>query len=447
MDKISLKACAKLNLFLDIEGKRNDGYHLIKSVMQSIDIFDRISVEKNTLLSVECSESCLNGENNLAYKAAKLFFDETGITGGAKIHIEKRIPMQAGMAGGSADAAAVLYALNTLYESDISPKGLCAMGTKLGADVPFSLCGGTMLSKGIGEELSPLPGLPDCFFVIVKPDAGMSTAESYRIYDEHAANGVEHGNISAMLDSVEGGDISGVSNGLFNALEITAPAAVLMVKDAVLNAGAAATLMTGSGTAVFGIFCDIEKAAAAKAALKKEYSSVFIARPSQTGVSPDESAAVFDRLASLGIKYECINHPAVYTMDEMYALGIFNKGIVGKNLFLRDAKGRRHFLVFVYGDKHVSLADIQEKLNITRCSFGSAERLQKYLGLTKGSVSPLGVVNDGNAAVEFIIDKDFIGCPCVGVHPNRNTSTLWLSFDDLLKVIKSNGNNVSFVDI
>lgn len=447
MDKISLKACAKLNLFLDIEGKRNDGYHLIKSVMQSIDIFDRISVEKNTLLSVECSESCLNGENNLAYKAAKLFFDETGVTGGAKIHIEKRIPMQAGMAGGSADAAAVLYALNTLYESDISPKGLCAMGTKLGADVPFSLCGGTMLSKGIGEELSPLPGLPDCFFVIVKPDAGMSTAESYRIYDEHAANGVEHGNISAMLDSVEGGDISGVSNGLFNALEITAPASVLMVKDAVLNAGAAAALMTGSGTAVFGIFCDIEKAAAAKAALEKEYSSVFIARPSQTGVSPDESAAVFDRLASLGIKYECINHPAVYTMDEMYALGIFDKGIVGKNLFLRDAKGRRHFLVFVYGDKHVSLADIQEKLNITRCSFGSAERLQKYLGLAKGSVSPLGVVNDGNAAVEFIIDKDFIGCPCVGVHPNRNTSTLWLSFDDLLKVIKSNGNNVSFVDI
>ena len=134
-------------------------------------------------------------------------------------------------------------------------------------------------------------------------------------------------------------------------------------------------------------------------------------------------------------------------MDEMYALGIFDKGIVGKNLFLRDAKGRRHFLVFVYGDKHVSLADIQEKLNITRCSFGSAERLQKYLGLTKCSVSPLGVVNDGNAAVEFIIDKDFIGCPCVGVHPNRNTSTLWLSFDDLLKVIKSNGNNVSFVDI
>lgn len=447
MDKISLKACAKLNLFLDIEGKRSNGYHLIKSVMQSIDIFDRISVEKSTSLSVECSESCLNGENNLAYKAAKLFFDETGVTGGAKIHIEKRIPIQAGMAGGSADAAAVLYALNTLYESDISPRGLCAMGTKLGADVPFSLCGGTMLSKGIGEELSPLPGLPDCFFVIVKPDAGMSTAESYRIYDEHAANGVEHGNISAMLDSVEGGDISGVSNGLFNALEITAPDAVLKAKDAVLNAGAAATLMTGSGTAVFGIFCDIEKAAAAKAALEKEYSSVFIARPSQTGVSPDESAAVFDRLSSLGIKYECINHPAVYTMEEMYALGIFDKGIVGKNLFLRDAKGRRHFLVFVYGDKHVSLADIQEKLNITRCSFGSAERLQKYLGLTKGSVSPLGVVNDGNAAVEFIIDKDFIGCPCVGVHPNRNTSTLWLSFDDLLKVIKSNGNNVSFVDI
>ena len=134
-------------------------------------------------------------------------------------------------------------------------------------------------------------------------------------------------------------------------------------------------------------------------------------------------------------------------MDEMYALGVFNKGIVGKNLFLRDAKGKRHFLVFVYGDKHVSLSDMQEKLNISRCSFASAERLYKYLGLTKGSVSPLGVINDKNAAVEFIIDKDFIGCPCVGVHPNRNTATLWMTFDDLLKVIKDNGNSISFAEI
>lgn len=447
MEQIFLKACAKLNLFLDITGKRGDGYHLIKSVMQSVDVFDRVKIKKSDAVSVKCSESSLDGESNLAYKAAALFFNKTGISGGAEIYIEKRIPMQAGMAGGSADAAAVLYGLNTLYEAKLSEDELCAIGAKLGADVPFSLCGGTKLSEGIGECLSPLPELPDCVFVIIKPDAGMSTAESYRIYDEHEAAGVEHGDFSSMSTALDNEDVSGISYALYNALEVTVPDSVLKIKRKLISAGALGAVMTGSGTAVFGIFDGIESAAKAKAVLSSEYGDIVIARPAKNGVSADESAPVFKRLDSLGIKYECINHPAVYTMEEMYSLGIFDKGVVGKNLFLRDAKGRRHFLVFVYGDKHVSLAEIQDKLNITRCSFGSAERLQKYLGLTKGSVSPLGVVNDKDAAVEFIIDRDFIGCPCVGVHPNRNTSTLWLTFDDLLKVIKNNGNSVSFVEI
>ena len=447
MEQIFLKACAKLNLFLDITGKCENGYHLIKSVMQSVDIFDRVSVKKSSEISVKCSESALDGEHNLAHKAAALFFGQTGTAGGAEIYIEKRIPMQAGMAGGSADAAAVLYGLNRLYEAKLSAGELCAMGARLGADLPFCLCGGTMLCEGIGERLSPLPELSDCFFVIVKPEIGMSTAESYRIYDEHEAAGLEHGDFSAMNTALEAENIQNVGKALYNALECTVPDSVLKIKSALLKVGAEGALMTGSGTAVFGIFQSIEKAAAARDALSAEYGSIFIARPAKSAVSEDESAPVFERLDSLGIKYECINHPAVYTMDEMYALGIFNKGIIGKNLFLRDAKGRRHFLVFVCGEKHASLTNIQEKLNITRCSFGSAERLQKYLGLTKGAVSPLGVVNDKDAAVEFIIDKDFIGCPCVGVHPNRNTSTLWMSFDDLLRVIKSNGNSVSFVEI
>lgn len=447
MEQIFLKACAKLNLFLDITGKRDDGYHLIRSVMQSVDIFDRVKIAKTAEITVKCSESSLDGEGNLAYKATKLFFEQTGTSGGAEIYIEKRIPMQAGMAGGSADAAAVLRGLNALYETNLSDEELCAMGARLGADVPFSLCGGTALCEGIGERLAPLPELPDCVFVIVKPEIGMSTAESYRIYDEHAATGFEHGDISAMSTALEAQDAQKVGKALYNALECTVPDSVLKIKSALLGAGADGALMTGSGTAVFGIFESIEKAAEAKSALSAEYGNIFISRPAKTAVADDESAPVFERLDSLGIKYERIDHPAVYTMEEMYALGIFNKGVVGKNLFLRDAKGRRHFLVFVYGNKHVSLSDIQDKLNITRCSFASAERLQKYLGLKKGVVSPLGVVNDSEHAVEFIIDKDFIDCPCVGVHPNRNTSTLWMSFDDLLKVIKSNGNSVSFVEI
>lgn len=275
----------------------------------------------------------------------------------------------------------------------------------------------------------------------------MSTAESYKIYDEHEAAGIEHGDFSAMSTALGAEDISGVGKALYNALEVAVPHSVLKIKEELLDAGAAGALMTGSGTAVFGIFDNIEAAVKAKSALSDKYENIFIARPAKSGVSFDESVPVFERLDSLGIKYEHIEHPSVFTMDEMYALGVFNKGIVGKNLFLRDAKGKRHFLVFVYGDKHVSLSDIQEKLNISRCSFASAERLYKYLGLTKGSVSPLGVINDKNAAVEFIIDKDFVGCPCVGVHPNRNTATLWMTFDDLLKVIKDNGNSISFAEI
>lgn len=447
MEQICVKACAKLNLFLDITGRRSDGYHLIQSVMQSVDIFDRVTVSKADSVSVKCSDSSLDGECNLAYKAAKLFFETSGISGGAKIFIEKRIPLQAGMAGGSADAAAVLFALNQIYESGFSEDELCNIGVKLGADVPFSLVGGTMLSEGIGEKLSSVSELGDCFFVIVKPKIGMSTEESYRSYDEHALNGVEHGNLCSVLESPESGNTDALANSLFNALEITAPSEVNDIKAALLSSGAQGAIMTGSGTAVFGIFGNIESAVKSKNLLSEKYDSIYIARPTKYGVSVDESADVFSRLDSLGIKYECINHPAVYTMEEMYALGIFNNGIIGKNLFLRDAKGKRHFLVFVYGDKHVSLADIQEKLNISRCSFGSSERLFKYLGLTKGAVSPLGVVNDKNAEVEFIIDREFIGCSRVGVHPNRNTSTLWMSFDSIEKVIKSNGNSINYVDI
>ena len=149
--------------------------------------------------------------------------DRTGIAGGAEIYIEKRIPMQAGMAGGSADAAAVLYGLNRLYEAKLSAEELCAMGARLGADLPFCLCGGTMLCEGIGERLSPLPELSDCFFVIVKPEIGMSTAESYRIYDEHEAAGLEHGDFSAMSTALEAENIQNVGKALYNALECTVP--------------------------------------------------------------------------------------------------------------------------------------------------------------------------------------------------------------------------------
>lgn len=449
MDSINVKAPAKLNLFLDITGKLDNGYHSVRSVMQSIDYFDYVKISKNESgkISVKCSVPALDGESNIAYKAAELFLAETGIEDGVDIFIDKRIPMEAGLAGGSADAAAVIWGMNLIFETGYSNEKLCEIGSKCGADIPFSIIGSTMLSEGIGNELSPLSTLLDCFFVVVKPKAGMSTKESYVLYDEHEKE-LPHGDFSSLSSGLEHENIDEISASLFNVLESVVPGNTIeKAKQRLIDCGALGSSMTGSGTAVFGIFDDEKLAVSAFNTLNPEYPESFIARPTNYGVAVDKSAKVTERLDKLGISYRRIDHCSVYTMEEMDLLGIFGDGVVGKNLFLRDAKGKRHFLVFVYGDKKVNLSQIEEKIGIKHCSFGSPERLDKYLGLTKGSVSPLGVVNDVNAEVEFIIDRDFIGCPCVGVHPNQNTSTLWLSFSDLEKVIKSNGNQITYVEI
>lgn len=448
MKSISVMAPAKINLFLDIVGRLPNGYHEIESVMQTVDIFDYVKISKNAGITVKCSDSTLDGEENIAYRAAKLFFDKTGIDSGALIEIDKHIPKQAGMAGGSADAAAVLFGLNNLFDSPLSDEELCALGAKCGADVPFSITGGTMLAEGIGEKLSPLPEMPDLPIVIVKPDISMSTPESYKYYDEHGLFSLEHPDKAGIISALGEKDTALLSGRLYNVLEHTVEYSVIEeIKTSMLSLGALGSMMTGSGTAVFGFFDSFKKAADAKNSLSEKFSSVFIARPTKTGVRIDNSAPVYEKLDELDIKYERTDHTAVYSMEEMDSLGIFDKGIVGKNLFLRDNKGKRHFLVFVYGDKHTDLVSIQNELGIKHMSFGSAERLYKYLGLTKGAVSPLGVINDKEASVEFIIDEDFRGCPCIGVHPNQNTSVIWLSFSDLEKVILENGNKTYFIHI
>ncbi len=448
MNSISIKAPAKINLYLDIVGRLPNGYHEIESVMQTVDLFDYVKVAEYDGIAVHCSDNSLEGESNIAFKAAELFFERTGIDSGAKIEIEKNIPKQAGMAGGSADAAAVLFGLNRLFGEPLSSDELCELGAKCGADVPFSITGGTMLAEGIGEKLSPLPEMPDCWLVIVKPDISMSTPESYKYYDEHRLYTLEHPGKQSIISSLEENGILSLSKNLHNVLEHTVKDPVIgEIKSEMLRYGALGSMMTGSGTAVFGIFDSIQKAVDAKNAFSEKFASVFLSRPSKSGVQIDKSAAVYDRLKELRIGYERVDHPAVYTMEEMDSLGIFSKGVVGKNLFLRDNKGKRHFLVFVYGDKHTDLEAIQNELGIKHVSFGSAERLDKFLGLTKGSVSPFGVINDTNAAVEFIIDSDFKNCSFVGVHPNQNTSIVWLSFEDLLKVIRENGNKIDFINI
>lgn len=157
--------------------------------------------------------------------------------------------------------------------------------------------------------------------------------------------------------------------------------------------------------------------------------------------------AALARLDALGIPYELTEHPAVFTIEEMEQLGLTRGGMVCKNLFLRDAKGRRHFLVVIPSDCRADIKLIETQLGSTRLSFASAQRLQKYLGLVGGEVTPLGVVNDPDAAVEVVFDRSLEGNPRIGVHPNDNTATVWLTFDDLLHFVKDNGNTVHFITL
>jgi len=161
----------------------------------------------------------------------------------------------------------------------------------------------------------------------------------------------------------------------------------------------------------------------------------------------EQHKKVFDQLEQLGIPFEIVHHPAVFTIEEMEELGIDKKGEIAKNLFLRDDRGKNHYLVVVKKDKKVDLKELRNRLNSSRLGFASEERLYKYLQLTKGSVTPLGVINDEERAVNVVIDKDFVGISKIGVHPNNNTATIFMSFDDLIKVIKEHGNPIIYTEI
>ena len=161
----------------------------------------------------------------------------------------------------------------------------------------------------------------------------------------------------------------------------------------------------------------------------------------------DKQQKVFEKLDELKIKYEVMNHPAVYTIEQMDELGITKLDDVCKNLFLRDYKGKRHFIVVLDKDKQADLKKMRDQLGTTALSFASEERLQKYLQLSKGAVTPFGIINDTNCAVEVVFDKDLIGKKSLGFHPNENTATVWVSFDDIKEVIQQNGNKIAYVTV
>ena len=268
---MKIKANAKINLGLAVCGKREDGYHLIDTVMHSVDLFDLVEIEKADEISVICSNNDIVEKENIAYKAAVLFFSKTGISKGAKIQIEKNIPTCAGMGGGSADAAAVLVGLNRLYKTDLSDNDLCEMAVRLVADVPFFIKGGCQRAMGIGEVLSSHKHLEKGYIVLAKADKKPSTAEMYRIIDNNEQVNV---NTEKILECIKGNDLKGLSQSLCNAFETAWESSEL--KEKMLVFSPLAVSLTGSGPTWFALYEDFNCASKLLSALKEENIECYL---------------------------------------------------------------------------------------------------------------------------------------------------------------------------
>lgn len=278
-------AYAKINLTLDILGKRQDGYHDLVMVMQSVGLHDSVSVKLNddTHINLKSSSALLvDNESNTAYKAAKNFFEFRGISDkGVDIEIEKNIPMEAGMAGGSADAAAVIVALNHLCGTNYTDSQLWKIGEKVGADVPFCITGGTMLAQGKGEILSQLPQLSDFTYapviLLCKPDIGVSTGKAYSAVDSCDPSLLKRPDTASMRLALSEQDVSGVASNLGNVFEqVLRIEECECIKKIMLEGGAIGSCMTGSGTTVFGIFDSETLAKQTAFTLSQSYQSTFV---------------------------------------------------------------------------------------------------------------------------------------------------------------------------
>lgn len=277
-------AFAKVNLTLDVTGKRPDGYHDIKSVMQTISIRDDIEIDVDTDKEWElsCTDDSIPCDGrNLAWKAAEVYFSATGkSTTGLAIRITKRIPSQAGLGGGSADAAAVLRALNRHYDNPLSILALAELGAQVGSDVPFCVLCGTAMVEGRGERLRKLPDMPDCCFVVCKPPFSSSTPELYKKLDESVI--ARRPNNQAMESALLAGDLEKVAENVWNVFDpiVTQDHLELNYIKSIFNSyGSIAQQMTGSGSAVFAIVPDFEFAAVICNMLKENYPQVYIAKP------------------------------------------------------------------------------------------------------------------------------------------------------------------------
>lgn len=280
-----LQAFAKINLGLDVLGKREDGYHEVRMIMQTIRMYDQLDMRKSVEPGIHLTTNKKYipvDENNLVWRAAKLMMDTCGIMEGVSIHLHKVIPVAAGMAGGSSDAAATLVGMNRLFHCGLSKEKLMELGVQIGADVPYCVLRGTALAEGIGEKLTVLPPMPDCWILIGKPGISVSTKYVYTTLDLNTDT--VHPDIDGMKKGLEDGNLYGITERMGNVLQdVTIPAypEVERIKEQMKTLGAVNAMMSGSGPTVFGIFDNEEKAQEACQKLRESGScqQVFLTVP------------------------------------------------------------------------------------------------------------------------------------------------------------------------
>lgn len=278
---MKIKAYGKVNISLDVVGKREDGYHLLSMIMQNIDLYDEIEVEKQECgIILECNKSYVPVDNrNLAYKAAEIFKERYDIVDGVKINIEKNIPVSAGLAGGSTDASAVLKVMNKLFNVNATEEELMELGLKLGADIPYCIHGGTALCEGIGEIITPIKPFRDKIVVLVKPAFGVSTKEVYKNFNLEKVK--QHPKTAEIINAIENDDLNFVASNMKNLLEnvtLRKHKILIKIKEEMNACGAINSMMSGSGPTVFAFFDDMLKAQRCFEKMKKKYSDVFITR-------------------------------------------------------------------------------------------------------------------------------------------------------------------------
>lgn len=284
---IVLKSYGKINLGLDVLRRREDGYHEVRMIMQTVGLYDVLTMKKrkDDKIEMTCNLSFLpTDERNLVYKAVKLIKDKYHIKDGVEINLSKRIPVAAGMAGGSSNCAAALKGMNQLFDLGLSIDELCEIGVTLGADVPYCIWGGTALSEGIGEKLSRVDAMPDCYILIAKPGISVSTAFVYKNFDLPALS--KHPDIDGMLECLKEKDLTGICDRLENVLEtvtIKEYPIIEKVKKHLMDQGAKGALMSGSGPTIFAIFEDKKTADDAMESLRsiEDIKQAYVVRPIQ----------------------------------------------------------------------------------------------------------------------------------------------------------------------